>query len=62
MKSITWRIEKTLKVGTQPPMTIVTEKTFTSNVEAHPKQVASMGIVNAYANAHNVDKLIETIK
>ena len=33
-----------------------------SNVEAHPKQVSSMGIENSYANAHNVDKLIETIE
>ena len=33
-----------------------------SNVESHPKQVASMGIVNSYANAHNVDKITETIK
>ena len=33
-----------------------------SNVEAHPKQVDSMGIVNSYANAHNVDKLTETIE
>ena len=33
-----------------------------SNVEAHPKQVASMGIANAYANAHNVDRLTKTIE
>ena len=33
-----------------------------SNVEAHPKQLDSMGIANAYSNAHNVDKLTETIE
>ena len=31
------------------------------NVEDHPKELASMGIANAYANAHNVDKLMENI-
>ena len=62
MKSITWRIEKTLKLWTQTLVTIVTERTVMSNVEAHPKQVASMGIANAYANAHNVDKLTKTVE
>ena len=33
-----------------------------SNVEEHPKQLASMGIANAYANAHNIDKVTETIE
>ena len=57
MKSITWRTEKTLKVGTQPLVTTVTKRTVMSNVEEHPKQLDSMGIANAYANAHNIDKL-----
>ena len=61
MKSITWRTEKTLKIGTQPPVTTVIERTVMSNVEEHPKQLASMGIANAYANAHNVDSLVENI-
>ena len=61
-KSITWRTEKTLKVGTQPPMTTVTERTVMKNVEEQPKQLASMGIENAYTNAHNIDKLTETIE
>ena len=56
-KSITSRTEKTLRVGTQPPVTTVTERTVMSNVEAHPNQLASMGIANAYSNSHNVDKL-----
>ena len=43
-------------------MTTVIEKTVMSNVEEHPKQLASMGIANAYANAHNVEKLTETIE
>ena len=33
-----------------------------SNVEEHPKKLASMGIANAYSNAHNIDKLTETIE
>ena len=33
-----------------------------SNVEEHPKQLDSMGIANAYANAHNVDKITDTIE
>ena len=62
MKSITWRTEKTLKVGTQPPVTVVTEMMVMKNVEEHPKQLAFMGIANSYANAHNIEKLIETIE
>ena len=61
-KSITWRIEKTLRVGTQPPVTTVTEGTVMKNVEEHPRQLASMGITNAYANAHNVDMLLQNIE
>ena len=37
MKSITWRTEKTLKLGTQPAVTTVTERTIMKNVEEHPK-------------------------
>ena len=62
MKSITWRKEKTLKVGAQLAVTTVTERTFMKNVELHPKELASMGIANSYANAHNVDRLMENIK
>ena len=32
------------------------------NLEEHPKELDSMGIENAYANAHNVDKLMENIE
>ena len=32
------------------------------NVEDDSKQMASMGIASAYANSHNVDKLIETLE
>ena len=58
MKSITWRTKKTLRVGTQPAVTIVTERTIMKNVEEHLKKLASMGIANAYENAHNVERLI----
>ena len=62
MKYITWRAEKTLKVGTQPVVSTVTERTIMKNVEEHLKQLASMGIANAYANAQNVDKPMENIE
>ena len=62
MKSITWRTKKTLKVGTPPPVTTVTERMVMKNAEEHPKQLACMGIANAYANAHNVDRLLENIE
>ena len=58
MKSITWRKEKTLKVGSQPAVTTMAERTVMKNVEENPKELASMGI----ANAHSVDKLMENIK
>ena len=61
MKSLKWRTEKILKVGTQPPVTIVTEKTVVNNVEDNSKQLASMGITTTYANAHYVDKLTKNI-
>ena len=32
------------------------------NVEDHPKELASMGIANAYTNAHNVDRIMENIE
>ena len=32
------------------------------NVEEHPKELASMGIENAYANSHNVDRIMENIE
>ena len=48
-------------MGNQPPITTMTKRTILKNVEDNPKQLASMGIATAYANAHNVDKLIETL-
>ena len=59
--TITWRIEKTLKIGDQSPVTTVTEITVVENGEDNPKQIASMGIASAFANAHNVDRLIDII-
>ena len=32
------------------------------NVEYNPKQLVSLGIANAYANAHNIDNLTETLE
>ena len=59
MKSIISRTEKTLKVGAQPAVTTMTERTVVKNVEEHPKELATMGIANAYENDHNMDKLME---
>ena len=57
-KSITWRIEKNLKVAAHRAVTTVMKRTVMKNVEEHPKELASMGI----ENAHNVDRLMENIK
>ena len=48
-------------MGDKPPITIVTEITVVKNVEDNPKQLASLGIANAYENSHNIDKLTETL-
>ena len=40
----------------------MTKRTVMKNVEEHPKELAAMGIENAYANAHNMDKLMENIE
>ena len=40
----------------------MTERTVVKNVEDNPKQLASLGIANAYENAHNIDKLTETLE
>ena len=61
-KSIIWREKKTLKVGAPPMVTTVTERTVMKNVEEHSKELASMGIANAYENAHNVERLMENIE
>ena len=36
-KSIVWRSKKTLKIGTQPEVTTITEKTVVKNIEEDPK-------------------------
>ena len=51
-----------MKVGAQPVVATVTKRTVMKNVEEHPKELASMGIANAYANDHNVDSLMENIE
>ena len=51
-----------MRVGTQPPVTTVTERTVMKNVEEHPKHLDSMGIANSYVNAHNVDRILENIE
>ena len=57
-----WKTEKTLRIGNQPLVTTVTERTVVKNVEDNPKQLASLGIANAYTNAHNIDKITETLE
>ena len=56
-KSIVWRTEKTLKTGTQPKITIVTERTLVKDVEEDPVQMASWGVVTEQVNSHNISKL-----
>ena len=62
MKSIVWRTEKTMKMGEQPPVTTITKRIVVKNVEDNTKKMASMGIATAYENAHNIDKLTETLE
>ena len=59
--SIVWKTKNTLNMGTQPRITIVTKKTVIKNVEEDPKQMASMGVTTANANAHNISKFTETV-
>ena len=54
-------MEKTLNMGTYPGITTVIKKTIVRNIEEDPKQMASMGVATATANAHNISRLIETI-
>ena len=56
-KSIVWRSENTLKMGTQPKVTTVTEKIVVKNIEEDPEHMASIGIATAQENAYNVSKL-----
>ena len=49
-------------MGDRPPVTTVKERTIVKIFEDNPKQMASLGIENAYANAHNIDKLTEPHK
>ena len=57
-----WKTKKNLRIGNQPPVTTVTERIVVKNVEDNPKQLDSLGIANAHANAHNIDKLTETLE
>ena len=43
-------------------VTIVTERIVVKNVEDDLNQLPSLGIANAYANAHNIDKLTKTLE
>ena len=50
-----------MNVGAQLAVTTVMERTVMKNVEENPKEKACIGIVNAYTNAQNVDRLMENI-
>ena len=39
-----WRSDKTLKMGTQPEVTTVTEKIVVKNIKEDPEQMVSFGI------------------
>ena len=60
-KANVWKSEKTLKMGTQPEITTMIEKTVVKNVEEDPKQMDSMGVATTTANAHNISRVTETI-
>ena len=56
-KTIVWRSEKKLKMGTQPKLTIDTEKAVMKNTNEDPKQIASISVAAAQENPYNVGKL-----
>ena len=60
-KSIVWTMKKTLKMGTQPEITTMTERTVVKDVEEDLVQMASWGVATSQVNAHNISKLKETI-
>ena len=60
-KAIEWKSGKTLKMGTHPGITTVTEKMVARNIEEDPKQMASMGVATATKNAHNIRRITATI-
>ena len=60
-KSIVRRVENKLKVGTQPEVTIVTERLVIKGTNEDPQLMCLIGVAIAQANAFNVDKLKETI-
>ena len=49
-------------MGDRPLVTTVTKRTVMKNVEDNLKQMDSMGIASAYANAHNIDKLTKNLE
>ena len=49
-------------MGDRPPVTTLTKRIVVKNVEDNMNKMASLGIANAYANVHNIDKLTEPHK
>ena len=39
----------------------IIERTVVKNVEDNSNKMVSLGIANAYANSHNIDKLTEAL-
>ena len=60
-KSIVRRVEKKLKVGTQPEVTTVTERPVMKGTDEDLPLMASIGVAAAQANAYNVGILKETV-
>ena len=58
-KTIVRSSEKRLKIGTQPDVITMTEKTVVENTNQDPKFLASVSIAATQVNANNVDKLME---
>ena len=61
-KTIFRRLKKRLKVGTQPDVVTVTEKSVMQGTNQDPVFLASVNIVASQANADNVGKLVEDVE
>ena len=60
-KSIVWRSNKILKVGTQPKVVTVNEKSIMQGTNEDPQLMESISVATAQANANNIDKLMENV-
>ena len=62
MKTILRRLEKRLKIETQPDVIIVAEKNFVEPTNQDPKFLASVSIAATQTNVDNFDNLVEYVE